>query len=323
MKVFISWSGPISREVAVALRDWLPSVIQAVEPYVSSEDIDPGVRWGVGIAGQLDDTEFGVLCVTRNNVTAPWLNFEAGALSKSVERSRVVPFLIDLSPSEIPRGPLAQFQAVRPTFVDMFRLVRGMNDLCGAVSPERLQEAVEVWWPRLEESLAVLRERTVTSVEGVRPQRSTDDMLGELLEITRGLQRELRAGDGPSSSPPLVYSSFDWERQVLVALHRITLERGFKWMDFSNSQDPTDVTPDIVLERADSRRYVEISRGRNPLAKVRRTIRLLRDRGILDPLLFVVSSPVNERFRAILPLAVEVVHWQGPEDDEKLMEALE
>jgi len=99
MKVFISWSGPISREVAVALRDWLPSVIQAVEPYVSSEDIDPGVRWGVDIAGQLDDTEFGVLCVTRNNVTAPWLNFEAGALSKSVERSRVVPFLIDLSPS--------------------------------------------------------------------------------------------------------------------------------------------------------------------------------------------------------------------------------
>ena len=42
MKVFISWSGNKSHKVAMIFREWLPSVIQSLEPYVSSEDIDKG-----------------------------------------------------------------------------------------------------------------------------------------------------------------------------------------------------------------------------------------------------------------------------------------
>lgn len=65
MKVFISWSGDTSHRVAKIFRDWLPSVIQSVSPYVSSEDIDKGSRWSTDIADELDESTYGILCVTK------------------------------------------------------------------------------------------------------------------------------------------------------------------------------------------------------------------------------------------------------------------
>jgi TIR domain len=88
MKVFISWSGGVSHRVAVALRDWLPYVLQSVDPYVSSEDIEKGARWSNEVGRELESTSYGILCVTRENLDSRWLNFEAGALSKSMDLPR-------------------------------------------------------------------------------------------------------------------------------------------------------------------------------------------------------------------------------------------
>ncbi|MCX5899546.1 MAG: hypothetical protein NTX06_02220 [Proteobacteria bacterium] len=57
MKIFISWSGEVSHSVALALRDWLPSVIQSIEPFVSSEDIDRGARWATEIGSKLEKAD--------------------------------------------------------------------------------------------------------------------------------------------------------------------------------------------------------------------------------------------------------------------------
>ena len=92
MKVFLSWSGSRSHKVALVFRDWLPSVIQEIVPYVSSEDIDKGARWSTDIAKELSDSKFGILCVTRDNINAPWLTFEAGALSKTMDKAFVTRF---------------------------------------------------------------------------------------------------------------------------------------------------------------------------------------------------------------------------------------
>jgi hypothetical protein len=81
MKIFLSWSGHKSHEIALVFRDWFPSIIQSIDPYVSSEDIDKGARWSTDIAKELENSTFGILCVTKDNINAPWLTFEAGALS--------------------------------------------------------------------------------------------------------------------------------------------------------------------------------------------------------------------------------------------------
>lgn len=39
MKIFLSWSGEASHQVALALRDWLGTVLPATAPWISSEDI--------------------------------------------------------------------------------------------------------------------------------------------------------------------------------------------------------------------------------------------------------------------------------------------
>jgi len=79
MKIFISWSGKLSKHVGLTLRDWLPNVIQAADPYISSKDISKGVRWFSEISTELESSHFGIICVTRTNMESPWLLFEAGA----------------------------------------------------------------------------------------------------------------------------------------------------------------------------------------------------------------------------------------------------
>ena len=89
MKVFISWSGTRSNRVGKALRIFLEDVNQAIKPWMSETDIDAGSRWAAELAKQLEETNFGIICLTPESLTSPWSLFEAGALSKSIRDSRV------------------------------------------------------------------------------------------------------------------------------------------------------------------------------------------------------------------------------------------
>jgi hypothetical protein len=155
MKVFISWSGEKSHQVATALHDWLPYIIQTLKPFVSSEDILKGGRWGDVLAKELEGTQFGIICLTPSNIKAPWLNFEAGALSKSVDRSFLSPVLFQVRPDEV-EGPLAQFQTTPCEKEDIFNLLISINDkLAPDIRLELvlLRHTFEAWWPQLENVL--------------------------------------------------------------------------------------------------------------------------------------------------------------------------
>ncbi|HBX9980757.1 MULTISPECIES: toll/interleukin-1 receptor domain-containing protein [Klebsiella pneumoniae complex] len=153
MKIFISWSGQDSLEIAKVLRDWIPNVIQVAEPYVSAEDIDKGTRWATDISKELDDSSYGIICLTKSNINAPWINFEAGALGKKVDKSRVSPFLFKIKPSEV-TGPILQFQSTRSDDKnDILKLMLSINKQAGFLSEDRLTKSFEQWWPSLESEL--------------------------------------------------------------------------------------------------------------------------------------------------------------------------
>lgn len=200
MKVFLSWSGEISHKVAVILREWIPSVIQSVEPYVSSEDIDKGTRWSTDIAKELEQSLFGILCITRDNILAPWINFEAGALSKAVEKSRVCPFLFNIKRTEI-NGPILQFQSTIFESEDILKLIKAINLACGAqrIDETKLEKAFEVWWPLLQKELDGLQKSTAKIEHEILPpvkhepvQKQIEKMVEEVLELTRVNHKILR-----------------------------------------------------------------------------------------------------------------------------------
>lgn len=207
MKVFISWSGEVSHKTAKALRDWLPSVIQSITPYVSSEDIDKGARWSSDIASELDESSFGVLCVTPDNIDAPWLNFEAGALGKSVDKSRVCPFLFRIKRSDV-TGPILQYQSTIHDKDDVFKLLKAINDACeeNGIEETRLEKTFEVWWPKLDEELEAIESSPENTSENGEPQEEISGyvsrVLEEVLDISRTNQKLLR---DPGTLLPLDY----------------------------------------------------------------------------------------------------------------------
>lgn len=207
MKVFISWSGTASHRAAVILRDWLPSVIQSIQPYVSSEDIDKGARWSTDIAGELHASTYGLICLTKDNVNAPWINFEAGALGKSIDKSRVSPFLFRIKRSEV-EGPILQFQSTVFDKDDVLKLLKSINSACGTEGLEdsRLDRSFEVWWPELERQLNAIPVEDQTPTLAVAPEPNPSDevsrVLEEILELTRNNHKLLRS---PEAIFPLDY----------------------------------------------------------------------------------------------------------------------
>ncbi|MGH9944515.1 MAG: TIR domain-containing protein [Pyrinomonadaceae bacterium] len=157
MKVFVSWSGEVSHALGRLLKEWLPNVVQAAEPYLSSEDIDKGACWFADVMRELGESDFGIICLTRENVNAPWVLFEAGALSKRIEQSRVVPLLVDLSPAEV-KGPLAQFQSATLSEHELYKLVVAVNKCLpgGGLKEQQVEAAFDKWWPDLRRGLETL-----------------------------------------------------------------------------------------------------------------------------------------------------------------------
>lgn len=185
MKVFISWSGKESQQVAEILKTWIPCIIQSIEPYFSSSDIDKGARWSTDIAKELQDASFGILCVTKENISSQWLNFEAGALSKSIDQSKVCPFLVDLKPSEIKDSPILQFQMTSATQEDVLKLFNSLNSNLGEsrLTESVLNSAFEMFWPKIDEALKSI---TLTSENPDKPQvELQSNQLDEILELLR------------------------------------------------------------------------------------------------------------------------------------------
>ena len=210
MKVFISWSGEKSQRAAIIFRDFIQNVIQAVEPFVSSEDINKGQRWHSMIAEALQQCDFGVICVTAENLLEPWLHFEVGAMTRSVSVNQAAPLLIDITFDEL-TGPLSQFQAAEIRHEEILKVVRSINTSVQPLplSEDALERSFDKWWPDLESELGRLN---ATYLPSNRPARTDRELLEEIL----GYVRKSHTLGSPKRSKSIVRSNSISEKSSRV-----------------------------------------------------------------------------------------------------------
>lgn len=250
-KVFLSWSGDRSKVVASALHRYLPVLTDRAEPFMSEVDIEAGQRGLREIESALEGARFGIIVVTPENHERQWLNFEAGALSRAVSgEARVVPLLVGMSRPTDLSGPLSQFQAQVWGRQGIRNLFSSLGNVLG-LKPEVIDDRIEPAWEKLEAATAK------AIAHGPAPQavkRSPEEMLEELLELTRAIHRDGRtSGLGATVDAVVPVTSFaekvEVERYALLLAEELGMparkvqwgSRGTLEIEFSEVPSKRDV----------------------------------------------------------------------------------
>lgn len=257
MQIFISWSGQLSKELGEIFYSWIPGVLQFVKPYFTPDDVEKGSRWSSEIAKELQESQIGVIVLTRENLLSPWIMFEAGALSKQMEKSRICPILFGLENTDLV-GPLVQFQATSFVKEDMEKLVSTINSACGEQKLENnvLDDVFEMWWPKLEKQISsVLGKRKEKEDKAIRSDR---ELIEEILSLSRismsRTRRESRERINPAALEELALCYRELkgavdlnDKQRIEEIYR-RMNRPLEYI-FERAGMPTVIRERIIRER--------------------------------------------------------------------------
>ena len=176
-------------------------MLKDLDVFLSEHDLGSGERWAMRLAEQLGNTSFGIICLTTGNQAAPWLLFEAGALAKHVD-GRVCGILLNGLRAADVVGPLAQFQHTEWVKDGLLKLLRDINSkLTTPADSTQLDRIFETWWPQIEQGYA---QATATSRQPSRAtaaKRTDSEILQEILERTRAIERSAVARPAERLSP--------------------------------------------------------------------------------------------------------------------------
>ena len=174
--VFVSWSQPAAAEIARHLKPFLEDVLGTAAIFMS-QAMEAGARWSMEIPQWLETCDAGLVIVTRENSHEPWLHFEAGALSKQIDGSRVVPLLCGASVGDIQGTPLSLFQAVVLDHDNFLAVCLAFGNAFG-ISEDTVRRRFEKSWPDLESEVSKAR-----VAEGPKKQLAMADLMAVLERV--------------------------------------------------------------------------------------------------------------------------------------------
>ena len=143
MRIFIGWSKPRSMKLAEALSTWLRLMNPQIMPFVSSMNIAPGEKWRNVLSEALSNADYGIFCLTDENLSQPleWMSYEKGFLSVSADVNHpdrsipLVPLIFARSKANIP-AEFRDTQSVRFNEENMRFLMRSINRTLATIDEE-------------------------------------------------------------------------------------------------------------------------------------------------------------------------------------------
>jgi len=154
LHVMISWSGAKSKAIALTLTEWIECVVPGVEVWISADDIAVGKAWFSQLMDVLERAQVCIICVTDDNVSSPWIYYEAGAIAANGQRviddkPLICSYLASVDTKHILPSPLGQFQWAAATKEDTWRMVQEINRLLAhaAHNEDLLRTAFSAKWP--------------------------------------------------------------------------------------------------------------------------------------------------------------------------------
>ncbi|MBE3093765.1 MAG: toll/interleukin-1 receptor domain-containing protein [Actinobacteria bacterium] len=188
MNILSSWSGNQSRHISSLLKVWIPRIIQNVEIWHSEEDIPKGKLWFETLRKQLEQVDYGIICLTKENLDSKWIYFEAGALQKKLDESAIFTLLYDLKPTDI-EYPLAGFQhTILNDKRDFRRLIDSINNIEEInIDTSTLDYTYNRVWDEFSKEFSSIP--TIKKDESKTVKRNDRELLEELLNTVRNLDR--------------------------------------------------------------------------------------------------------------------------------------
>ncbi|PZO47703.1 MAG: hypothetical protein DCF16_17395 [Alphaproteobacteria bacterium] len=226
--IFISWSGEKSKKVANRLADFLEDVL-GVKAYTSDKEMKPAQNWRDELERRLSEAKFCIMCLSIENIDAPWMMWESGAIwqarkhaeaDSSDRNERVCPFLIDFPPGELPSlaGPLGGVNVVRYGEDEVRKLVFQLHHILNpAAAADGVTRRFQVGWPGCKqdidgilkeyaaslqpfEKFAQLREISLERIKRTRESPIMNRLLSETLDAFGQYIRGAIAPNGGGST---------------------------------------------------------------------------------------------------------------------------
>ena len=184
LAVFVSWSDKRSFLVAEELVRWLPGVLRNVDTFWSDK-VPIGEALFDRLNRMLRQADLVVLCLTPENVTKTWINYEAGVVfGKTDKEAKVCPYLIETDPnfsrSKLPT-PLAHFEGVMADKSGTRKLVGDINEATESpLSVEALNVVFNKKWLRLK--------RVIDKAIATPPPQPRVDPAYDFMRVSRDIE---------------------------------------------------------------------------------------------------------------------------------------